>query len=86
MRKVNHRKLCKKLKFDRTTKWYKHTPEYPLENETHKVLWDFEIPTTDQILARGSDRVIINKKEKKPNKNKNETKNKKREPAVKLYS
>ena len=41
--KVIHREMCKKLKFDSTNKWYIHNPESVLENETHKLLWDFEI-------------------------------------------
>ena len=35
--------LCKNFKFDPTNKWYLHIPECFLENETHKVLCDFEI-------------------------------------------
>ena len=40
-----------------------HNPEYVLENETHKLLWDFEIQADHQISARRSDLIIINKKE-----------------------
>ena len=29
-------KLCKKFKFDHTTKWYMHKPESALTNEMHK--------------------------------------------------
>ena len=36
-----------------------------LENETHKILWDFEIQTCHQISARRSDHVIVKKKKKK---------------------
>ena len=36
-----HRGLCKKLKFNNANKWYKHNTESVLENETHKLLWDF---------------------------------------------
>ena len=39
----NSNKLCKKLKFDHMNKWYMHNPESVLENETHLLLWDFEI-------------------------------------------
>ena len=38
-----HWELCKKLKFDHTNKWYKQNPESAQENETQKILWDFEI-------------------------------------------
>ena len=43
--KVIHWELYKKLKFDHTNKWYMHNQESVLENETHKLLWDFEILT-----------------------------------------
>ena len=42
-----------------------HNPESVLENETHKLLWDFENQTDHQIVARQSDLVIVNKKKRK---------------------
>ena len=39
--------------------------ESVLENEKHKILWDFEIQTDHLILARRPDLVIVNKKKKK---------------------
>ena len=39
-----------------------HNPESVLENETHKLFWDFEIQTDHLILPRGLDLIIINKK------------------------
>ena len=62
VRKTIHWKLCKRLKFDHTAKWYMHKPESVLENEIHKILWDFKIQTDHSILARGPDLVLINKK------------------------
>ena len=44
--------MCKKLKFDHMNKWYMHNPESVLENETHNILWDFEIQINHLILAR----------------------------------
>ena len=41
-----------------------HNPEYVLENETHKILWHFEIPSDRLISVRRPDLVIINKKRK----------------------
>ena len=38
-----------------------HNSEFMLENETHKLLSDFEIKTDHQILARQPDLVIIDK-------------------------
>ena len=34
VRKMIHKKLCKRLKFDHAYKWYMHTLEYVLENKT----------------------------------------------------
>ena len=62
--KVIHWELCKKLNFHHATKWYMHKPESVLENETHKILWDFEIQTDHLITARRPDLVLINKKKR----------------------
>ena len=35
------------------------------ENDTHKLLWDFDIQTDLQISARRPDLIIINNKKKK---------------------
>ena len=43
--KVINWELCKKLKFDHTNKCYMHKQETVLENETNKILRDFEIQT-----------------------------------------
>ena len=48
-------------------------PESLMENETHKVLWDFEIKTDHLISARRIDLQIVNQKKKE--------KKKKREPS-----
>ena len=41
-----------------------HKPESVLKNETHKILWDFEIKTDHLIPAKRLDLVLINKKER----------------------
>ena len=41
--KAIHWELCNRLKFDHADKWYMHKQESALENEMHKILWDFEI-------------------------------------------
>ena len=56
--------MCKKLKFDHTNKWYAHNAASVLENNTHKLPWDFKIHTDHLISARRPDLVIINKKKK----------------------
>ena len=38
-----------------------HNPSTVLENDTHKLLWDFDIHTDHIILARRPDLIIINK-------------------------
>ena len=53
--KVIHWELRKKLKFDPTNKWYIYNSETVLENETYKLLWDFEIQTDHLISARRPD-------------------------------
>ena len=64
MDKVIHWELNKKSKFDLTKKWCMQNPESIVENETHKLLWDFEIQTNHLISAKRIDLLIINKTEK----------------------
>ena len=66
--KVIRWELCKKCKFDHANKWYMHNPESVLENEMHKLLWDFDIQTDHLISARQPDLIIINKKRRKKEK------------------
>ena len=63
VRKVVLGKLHKKFQFNQTNKWYMRKPESVLENETHKIIWDFEIQTNHQISVRRLDFEIIVKKE-----------------------
>ena len=42
-----------------------------LENDTQKILWDFEIQEDHQISAWQTDRVIVSKNKQKKTKNKN---------------
>ena len=53
--------MCRKFKFDHTNKWCMHNPAPVLENDTHKLLSDFDIHTDPLILARRPDLIIINK-------------------------
>ena len=62
MGKVIHWKMCKKFKFNYTKKWYMHNAATVLENDTNKLLWDFDIRTAHLISARRPDFIIINKK------------------------
>ena len=60
--KVIHWEMCKKFKFDHANKCYMHNPAPILENDTHKLLWDFDIQTDHLISARRPDLIIIYKK------------------------
>ena len=60
--KVIQWELCKKFKFDHTNKWYMYNTATVLENDSRKLLWDFEIHTDHLISARRPDLIIINKK------------------------
>ena len=63
--KVIHWEMCKKFKFDHTNKWYMHYPAPVLENDTHKLQWDFDIHTDHLISAKRPDLIIINNKKKR---------------------
>ena len=54
--------MCKKFQFDHTNKWYMHNTAPILENDTHKLLWDFNIQTDHLTLAIRPDLISINKK------------------------
>ena len=42
-----------------------HNPASVLENDTHKLQWDFDMNIDHLISARRPDLIIINKKKKK---------------------
>ena len=63
--KVIHWEMRKKFKFDHTNKWYRHNPAPVLENDTHKLLWDFDIHIDHLFSTRRSDLIIINNKKKR---------------------
>ena len=62
--KVIHWEMCKKFKFDHTTKWYIHNPAHILENDSHKLLWDFNIQKDYLIPPRRPDLIIIKNKKR----------------------
>ena len=47
-----------------TNKWYMHNPAAVQENDTHKLLWEFDIQTDHLISARRPDLIVINKKKR----------------------
>ena len=44
--------MCKKFKTDHMNKWYMHNPATVLENDTHKLLLDFDVQTDQLIPVR----------------------------------
>ena len=52
--KVIHWEMCKKFRYI-----YMHNPAPVLENDTHKLLWDFDIYTDHLISARRPDLIMI---------------------------
>ena len=57
--KVIHWDMCKKFRFDHTNKWYMYNPATVLENERHKLLWDFDINTDHLISAKWPEIVFF---------------------------
>ena len=74
--KLIHWGMCKKFQFDHVNKWHMHNPAPVLENDTHKLLWNFDIQMDHLISARRLDLIIINNNKKK--------KKKKREKICKI--
>ena len=56
--------LYRKSKLEHTDKYYLHQPESVLENETHKILWNFEIQMDHPISSKRPGLVLINKKKR----------------------
>ena len=74
------------MKFDHITKLYMHKPESVLENEMHKLFWDFEIQTDYLIPTKTPDLVIAKKKKKNKWWKKNDEKKKEENlPNSELY-
>ena len=57
-----HWEVCNKFIFAHTNKWYMYNPAPVQENDTQKLLWEFDIHTDHLILARRPDLIIIHKK------------------------
>ena len=60
--KVIHLVMYKKFKFDHTNEWYMNSPAAVLENDTQKILWEFNIHADHQILAGRLDLLAMKKK------------------------
>ena len=66
--KVIHREMCKKFKFDHTKKWSMHNPARVQENNSLKLIWDFDVHT-DHLISTNKLGIIIKKKRKKRRQN-----------------
>ena len=62
---IGQSSLITQFQFDHTNKWYMHNPAPVIENDSHKLLWDFNIQTDHLIPARRPDLIIINNQKKK---------------------
>ena len=51
----------RKMWVEPNERWYDHAPESVLENDDHKLLWDFSLRTDHEIGARRPDLKIIDK-------------------------
>ena len=66
--KIIHLELAKKfnlIEVKESLKWYSHTPEKVLENESSKLLWDFQINTDRTVIASKPDIIFQDKKTNK---------------------
>ena len=60
-----HWRFCRKKGFNVPAKWYKHKPLLCTENESFKILWDFNIQADHKIEHRRLEIIIVNKTNKK---------------------
>ena len=65
MGKVIHWEMWNAFKFDHANKYFMHNPAPVQENDTHKLLWDFDIKIDHLISARRPDLIIMNKNKKR---------------------
>ena len=61
-----HWKLCKRMNFDYTTKWFLHKLECVLVNKKFKILWDFELQKDHLFPDRKPHLLLINKRKDSP--------------------
>ena len=62
--KVIQWELCEKFRFDYTNKRYIHKPISVLKNNTHKLLWNFDIQT-DYLISSQPTRPYNNQQKKR---------------------
>ena len=57
-----HWELPSQYGFNRSGKWFEHTPESVLDTNEAKILWDFAIQTDQNLSHNRPDIVMIDKK------------------------
>ena len=62
--RIIHWELCGKHNLERAKYWYDHQPAGVIENDSHKILWDFMIQCDHVVEHRKPDIVLVNKEEK----------------------
>ena len=53
--------LCRKYGLAAAERWYEHQPDTVTENDSCKLLWDFNVQTDHVIQARRPDVILIDK-------------------------
>ena len=56
--------MCKQHGFERSDKWYEHTPKKVEDNENFKLLWDVSIQTHKKLDHNRPDIVFVDKQNK----------------------
>ena len=58
-----HSDLCGKLGYDKDGTYYNHGPQPVYESTHNKLLWDFKIPTANEIEHNKPEIVVLDKTE-----------------------
>ena len=57
--------VCGQYEFERSDKWYEHSPENVEDNEKCKLLWDFSIQTDKKLDHNRPYIVLVDKQSKR---------------------
>ena len=53
--------MCKIYGTEVEEKWYQHRSEVVMENDKHKILWDFTVQVDLEIYRRRPDLIVVQK-------------------------
>ena len=59
-----HWELCGQYEFERSDKWYEHSPENVKDNDKCKLLWDFSMQTDKKLDHNRPNIVLVDKQSK----------------------